>query len=127
MRIRHCHGRENDGPHIEAFGAAVSFSYGDRRFDRGMMTIVDYFKVFVRIVEQGRRFAQYFKLRQWKRRAGELQIGLLQMIQIQMAISPGPYEVPGLKIALLRNHVGEQRIGGDIERHAQQGIGTALL
>ena len=59
--------------------------------------------------------------------ARELQIGLLQMIHIQMAVAARPHEIADLKPALLRNHVREQRVGGDVEGHPEQGIGAALV
>ena len=57
----------------------------------------------------------------------ELQIGLLQMIEVQMAVAARPDELSDLKIALLREHVREQSVGGDIEGHAEQRIGAALV
>ena len=49
------------------------------------------------------------------------------MIQVQVAIAARPDELTGLEVTLLRHHVGEQRIGGDVERHAEQRIGAALV
>ena len=34
---------------------------------------------------------------------------------------------PGCEVALLREHAGQQRVGGDVERHAEEHIGAALV
>ena len=60
------------------------------------------------------------QLRQRQRRARELLIRLLQVIQVQVAVAAGPDELAQFKIALLREHVRQQRVGGDVERHAQE-------
>ena len=49
------------------------------------------------------------------------------MIVVHMAVSAGPHELTGFQIGLLRDHHGEQRIGRDIERYAEEHIATALI
>ena len=39
----------------------------------------------------------------------------------------GPDELTGREVALLRDHVGQQRIGRNVERHAEEQIGAALV
>jgi hypothetical protein len=34
---------------------------------------------------------------------------------------------PTSQVALLRDHVREQRVAGDVERHAQEDVGAALV
>ena len=48
----------------------------------------------------------------------QLLLGLLDMVGIEVAVAAGPHELADFQSALLRQHVGEQRIGGDVERHA---------
>ena len=43
-------------------------------------------------------------------RARQLLVRLRQMIQVQVAVAAGPDELARLKIALLRDHVREQRV-----------------
>src|SRR4029077_18299358 len=52
---------------------------------------------------------------------------LVKMIQVQMAVADGPNEFTGLQVALLSQHVRQQRIGGDIEGYAEEDIGAALV
>src|SRR5258708_8803597 len=49
------------------------------------------------------------------------------MIEIQVRIAEGMHEFARLKTAYLRHHQREQGIGGDIERHAEENVGTALV
>ena len=79
------------------------------------------------VLEQARRAPPDVQPRRRKWRARELQIGLLQMIQIQVAVAAGPDELAGGEVALLRDHAGQQRVGGDVERHAEEHIGAALV
>ena len=49
------------------------------------------------------------------------------MIVVDMAVAAGPDEVPHPQTGLRGHHVREQRIAGDVERHAQEQVGTALV
>src|ERR1700693_6262087 len=106
---------------------AGRMSNRDGGLDGVVMAVVEDLEILVRIVEQARRFAPDHKPRQGEGGASQLQVGLLQMIEVQMAIAARPNEVPHFKIALLRQHVRQQRVGGDIEGHAEQSIGAALV
>ena len=44
-----------------------------------------------------------------------------------MAVAARPDELARLQVALLRHHVREQGVGGDVEGHAEQRIGAALI
>lgn len=64
---------------------------------------------------------------QWKRFPGELQSGLVQMVSVQMHVSEGMDEFMCDHAGDLRDHHGEQGIGGDIEGHTQKYVCTALV
>ena len=49
------------------------------------------------------------------------------MIEIEVAVAARPDELAGLQVALLREHVCEQRVARDVERHAEEDIGAALI
>src|SRR6266550_6625786 len=55
--------------------------------------------------------------RQLARRARQLQMRLLQMVEIKMRIAEGVDELAGFETRHLRDHHGEQRVGCDVERH----------
>ena len=58
---------------------------------------------------------------------GDLQPRLLEVVEIEVAISPGPDELPRFEVADLRNHAGKQAVGGDVEWHSEKGIGATLV
>ena len=59
--------------------------------------------------------------------AGELQLGLLQVVRVQVHIAEGVHELAGFQAADLRHHQGQQRVARDVEGHAQEGVRTALV
>ena len=61
------------------------------------------------------------------RLARELQLDLLGMVAVDMAVAAGPDEVADAEVALLRQHVGEQGVARDVERHAEEDVAAALV
>src|ERR1700754_4512965 len=100
---------------------------GDRRLDAGVRLIVQELEVLELILEDRRRLAFDRQARQRQRSALQLLVGLLEMVQVQVAATAGPDEVAGGQIALLREHVRQQGVGSDVERHAEEHFGAALV
>lgn len=67
----------------------------------------------------------HHRRRIWSTR--QLQPGLFDMIVVEVDIPEGVNEFTGLETANLRDHEGEQCVGGDIERHPEKNIGAALI
>ncbi len=65
--------------------------------------------------------------RQSPRRPCKLEPGLIDMVEIQMGVAKGVDEGPGGKACDLRHHQGQQRVGRDVERHAKEYVGGALI
>ncbi len=61
------------------------------------------------------------------RRARKLQARLLEMVEIEVRVAEGVDELAGLQPGHLRHHHGEQRVGRDVERHAEENVGRALV
>jgi hypothetical protein len=59
--------------------------------------------------------------------AAELQLCLFDMVQVEVGVAEGMDEFAGFQAADLRDHHGQQRVGGDVERHAEEDIGAALV
>ena len=59
--------------------------------------------------------------------AGELQAGLLEVVGVEVEIAEGVNKRARLEPADLRNHDCEERIGGDIEGHAEEEVCAALV
>lgn len=58
---------------------------------------------------------------------GELQAGLIQMVQIEMGVAGGMDECAGAQSAHLCHHHAEQGIGGNVERNAEESVGRTLV
>src|ERR1017187_5313490 len=92
-----------------------------------MMLVVHKFKILVLIVENRRRTPPYQELGRRIGRARQLRVGLLEMVRVQVTVAAGPDELTRLKIALLREQVREQCVGGDIEGHSEKEVCTSLV
>lgn len=92
-----------------------------------MRLIIDDLEIFVLVVKDRGWFAFENKLRQRVWRTAELQFHLLKMVRVNVAIAACPDEFADIQFALLRDHVGEQGIGRNIERHAEKAVGAALI
>jgi hypothetical protein len=49
------------------------------------------------------------------------------VVAVDVAVAAGPDEVADVQVALLRQHVRQQRVAGDVEGHAQEDVGAALV
>ena len=103
------------------------FLYRYHSLDVWMRVIIHQLKVFVLEVEDVLHVGINLHLGQWTRLAGELQIHLFQMIEVQVRVADGVNEVAGLQARHLSHHHQQERIRGNVERHAQEGIRTALV
>src|SRR6267142_2642416 len=65
--------------------------------------------------------------REWLGGAAELLARLLEMVQVQVGIAEGEDELAGLEAGDLRHHQRQQRVGGDVEGHAEEYVGAALV
>lgn len=68
-----------------------------------------------------------FHLWKWAKIAGKLKPCLIDVIRVQVYITTSPHEFTGLKPAYLSHHQREQRIGRNVEWHAEKRIATALV
>src|SRR6185312_14823912 len=98
-----------------------------RRGNGRMMLVVHELEILEGVVEQGGGPAPDVESRRRERSARELQLRLLEMIEVKVAVAAGPDELARLEIALLREHMGEQRVARDVERHAEEYVGAALI
>ena len=66
-------------------------------------------------------------LRQRTRLARELQLRLLEMVRVEVQVAEGVHKRARLQLTNLRDHQRQQRIRGDVERHAEKQIRAALI
>src|SRR5690606_40936237 len=50
-----------------------------------------------------------------------------QVVLIEVTVTEGMDKLTHLQIALLGDHMSQQRIGRNVERNAQEQVGTALI
>lgn len=65
--------------------------------------------------------------RQWAGRSGQLLLRLFEMIGIEMGIAESVDEFPRLETCHLRHHHRQQRVGGNVKRHAEEDVRRALV
>ena len=49
------------------------------------------------------------------------------MVRVDVAVAAGPDEVAEAEVAAVRDHLREQRVARDVERHAEEQVGRALV
>jgi len=59
--------------------------------------------------------------------ARELEAGLVKVVRIKVEVAEGMDEFAGAEVADLRDHEGEEGVGGDVEGNAEEKIGAALV
>ena len=92
-----------------------------------MALVVQHLEVFKLVVEDGVGFALDVQCWVGEWFAAELQRHLLVVVAVNVAVPARPDEVAHIQVALLRHHMGEQGVASNVERHAQENIGTALV
>src|SRR5262252_1028031 len=102
-------------------------SHRHRRGDLRVSLIIGDLEILELVIGDGLRFAIDNQSRRRKGLAAELQSGLFQMVQVDVAISPGPDEFACVKVALLGDHVSQQRIGSDVEWDAEKYVRRPLV
>lgn len=66
-------------------------------------------------------------LREGEGFTGKLLLGLFQMVGIEVGVAQSMHEIAKAEAADLRDHHGQKRVGGDVERHAEKDVGGALV
>ena len=59
--------------------------------------------------------------------AGQLEPGLVEVVEVEVRVAQRVHEVADLEAGHLGDHVGEQGVGRDVERHAEEDVGGALV
>ena len=84
-------------------------------------------EVLVVEVEDALHVGIDFHRGQGTRLTGQLEFGLLDVIQIKMRVTRRVDEVTGTETRHLCHHLEQQRIRGNVERYAQEGVCRALV
>ena len=92
-----------------------------------MAFVIDDFEILEAVIENVLRLPLDQQPGQRMGRSAQLLVCLVKVIQIQVAVTAGLDEIANLEPGLLCNHVGQQGIRGDVERHAEKNIRAALI
>ncbi len=92
-----------------------------------MALVVQHLKIFKLVVEYGIGFALDVQGGIRKRFSAQLQGYLLVVVAVNVAVATGPNKITDIQVALLGDHVREQGVAGDVEGHAQEYVGAALV
>src|SRR5262245_49228429 len=110
----------------QAAGATASLHRNCRR-DVRVRVVAGQLEILVAVPEEVRHVRVEVHPGERPGRAGELQVGLLHVVKIEVGVSQRVNEVAWLQPCHPGQHHGEQRIARDIERHPQEYIGRALV
>ena len=84
-------------------------------------------EVFVLEVEDALHVWVDSHLWQWAWLTCELQLGLLDMVEIEMGVACGVDKITCLESCDLCYHHEKQGLGCDVERHSEECVGTSLI
>ncbi|MNV78950.1 hypothetical protein D3C71_1724750 [compost metagenome] len=87
-----------------------------------MVPVIHKFEVIERVIENAVRLAADNQLRQLVRLTGQLGRHLLQMIGVDVHIAARPNKFTRCKSRLMGDHMGQQRIAGNIERKTEERV-----
>ena len=96
-------------------------------FDMGVWVVALQLEVLIVEVEDALHLGVEAHGRQRPRVARELEAALVQVVVVYVGVAESVDEVAVLEAAHLCNHHGEEGIGGDVERHAEEDVGRALV
>src|SRR5512144_3086816 len=92
-----------------------------------MALIPDDREIVEAVAEQILRLAPDLEPRERQRLPGELRANLLEMVEIEVTVATRPDEFADAEVALLRDHVRQERVGRDVERHSEEQIRAPLV
>ena len=79
-------------------------------------------EIFEPIVKDRGRFTLDDELWQGTRFTGQLQARLIEVVAVQMGISTSPDKITHFQVTLLRHHMHQQCVAGDVEWQTQEDI-----
>lgn len=94
--------------------------------DEGMRVVVLDDEILDLVVEDALRPPGEAQRRVWAWLTRQLQRHLLAVVVVDVRVATRPDERSDLQVALLCNHVSQQRIAGDVERDAEEHVRAAL-
>lgn len=95
--------------------------------DGRVRIVADDLKVLELEVVDVRHLSLELQLREWTWRALQLLLQRSHMVQVNVSVAQGVNEVAGRQVGDVSNHVSEESVRRNIERHAEPHVGRALV
>ena len=92
-----------------------------------MWVVANEFEIFVMEVEDALDVWINLHRRQGTWLTRQLELGLLNVVQVEVRVTCGMDEVAWFETCDLSHHLKQQGIRGDVEGYAQKGVGTSLI
>ena len=92
-----------------------------------MWIVVCQLKIFILEVENAFYLRVQRHVRQRTGITGQLQLNLLQMVVVDVCVAQGMYEIARFQAGHLRHHLEQQGVGSNVERYAEEDVGTTLI
>ena len=89
--------------------------------------VTDDLEILVHELVQRFHVPLHHQSRQAMRGPGQLFVGLMKMVRIKMRVTQCVDELAGLEPGDMRYHVGQQRIGCDIDRNTEEDVSRSLI
>ena len=99
----------------------------DRSTDTRICLVANELEVLDLVAGDSLRLAQDAHRRQRLRGARQLQLGLLEVVEVQVNVATGPDELTRPQVRVLSNYHRQQCVAGDVEGHAQEDVGRPLV
>lgn len=100
---------------------------GDVGLDAWVGVVTDDFEVFELVVIDRRRLTLDHQFRQLLRRARQLGLDLFHVVAVGVGVAGGDDDLVGDQVALLGQHVGQQRQRGGVVRQAKPFHATHIM
>lgn len=98
-----------------------------RRLDARIRVITHDLEIFESVIVDALRATLDVQLRQLSRGAGELRRDLLLVVGVSVSVAQADDDLVGDQVALLSQHMGQQRQRGDVVRQTEQHQPPKLL
>ena len=99
----------------------------DRGLDRRPRVVIDELEVLELEFKKVLHIRIHLHRRELTRFAGKLFARLVKVVAVQVQVTKGVDELACFVAAHLGKHHRQQRVRGDVERHAEEHVGTALV
>src|SRR6478735_978587 len=119
--------RDINPSHRGSYSHSYSYSYSHLGLDVRVRVVAFERKILVAERENILHIRIDLHHRQRPCRPRQLQPRLFEMVGVEMRVAERVHEIAGLEARHLRHHHRQQRVGSDVEGHAEKHVGRTLI